>query len=101
MRTTLNISDKLMNELESLASGKSKTQLFTEALEEYINNKRKEKLLSLRGKIKVDYDWQEEERKELLAVREEKGKYRKRSEDFHNRYTLQKDSRRCYNVVLL
>lgn len=78
MRTTLNISDKLMKELESIASGKSKTQLFTEALEEYINNKRKEKLLSLRGKIKVEYDWQEEERKELLTVREKKGKYGKR-----------------------
>ena len=75
MRTTLNISDKLMKELESIASGKSKTRLFTEALEEYIMNKRKEKLLSLRGKIKVEYDWREEERKELLAVREEKGKY--------------------------
>ncbi len=78
MRTTLNIPDKLIKELESISQGKSKTQLFTEALEEYINKKRMEKLLSLKGKIKIDYDWKAEERKEILAVKEERKKYGKR-----------------------
>ncbi len=78
MRTTLNISDALMKELETLSEGKSKTQMFSEALEDYIMKKRREKLLSLKGKINIDYDWNAEEEKELLALKEESKKYGKR-----------------------
>jgi metal-responsive CopG/Arc/MetJ family transcriptional regulator len=78
MRTTLNLSDELISELEDLAEGKTKTQIFTEALEDYIRKKRKERLLALRGKISLDYDWKAEEEKELLSVKEERKKYGKR-----------------------
>ena len=78
MRTTLNISDKLLKELESLSEGKSKTQMFNEALEDYIGKKRREQLLSLKGKINIDYDWKDEEKKELMAVKEGGKKYVKR-----------------------
>lgn len=78
MRTTLNISDKLLKELESLSEEKSKTQMFNEALEDYIGKKRREQLLSLKGKINIDYDWKDEEKKELMAVKEEGKKYVKR-----------------------
>lgn len=78
MRTTLNIPDKLINELKNISYGKSKTQLLIEALEEYINKKRREKLLSLKGKIKIEYDWKAEEKKEVLAVKEKKKKYGRR-----------------------
>ena len=78
MRTTLNISDKLLKELESLSEEKTKTQMFNEALEDYIGKKRRERLLSLKGKIKIDYDWKDEEKKELMAVKEKGKKYVKR-----------------------
>jgi metal-responsive CopG/Arc/MetJ family transcriptional regulator len=78
MRTTLNISDKLIKELESISEGRPKTQLFTEAIEDFIRKKRREKLLSLKGKIELDYDWEAEEEKEMLAVKEERNKYGKR-----------------------
>ena len=78
MRTTLNISDKLLKELESLSRGKTKTQMFNEALEDYIGKKRREQLLSLKGKINIDYDWKAEEEKELMSVKEEGKKYVKR-----------------------
>ena len=77
MRTTLNLADELMNELDDLAEGKTKTQIITEALEDYIRKKRKERLLSLRGKISLDYDWKAEEERELLSVKEERNKYGK------------------------
>ncbi|MBC8413116.1 MAG: type II toxin-antitoxin system VapB family antitoxin [Nitrospira sp.] len=78
MRTTLNVSDELIKELESVSEGKSKTQVFTEALEDYIGKKRRERLLSMSGRIAIDYDWQAEEEKELMAVKEEQGEYGKK-----------------------
>ncbi len=78
MRTTFNMPDELIKELESLSEGKTKTQMFTEALEDYISKKRRERLLSLKGKINIDYDWRAEEEKELAAVKEEGKKYAKR-----------------------
>ncbi len=78
MRTTFNMPDELIKELESLSEGKSKTQMFTEALEDYISKKRREQLLSLKGKINIDYDWRAEEEKELASVNEEGKKYVKR-----------------------
>lgn len=75
MRTTLIIPDRLIKELKSIASDKSKTALISEALEEYINKKHREKLLSLKGKIQIEYDWKEEEEKELLTVKERVKRY--------------------------
>ena len=78
MRTTLNLSDDLIKELESISGGKTKTQMFTEALEDYIRKQKKEKLLALKGKINLNYDWRAEEEKELLAVKKERKKYGQR-----------------------
>ncbi len=75
MRTTFNIADSLLKELEHLSEGKTKTQIFTEAIEDYIAKKRRERLLSLKGKIDIDYDWRAEEEKEIAAVKEKGAKY--------------------------
>jgi hypothetical protein len=60
-----------MKELKNITPEKSKTDLISEALEEYINKKRREKLLSLKGKIEIEYDWKIEEERELLTAKEE------------------------------
>jgi metal-responsive CopG/Arc/MetJ family transcriptional regulator len=78
MRTTLIIPDRLMKELKNITPEKSKTALISEALEEYINKKRREKLVSLKGKIRIEYDWKGEEEKELLTAKEEVKRYVKK-----------------------
>ena len=78
MRTTFNMPDKLIKEIESLSEGRTKTQIFTEALEDYIGKIRRERLLALKGKIIIDYDWRAEEEREIAAVREEGKKYAKK-----------------------
>ena len=58
MRTTLNIDDCLFQDLLRLTAAKTKTEAARTALKEYLRMKRKEKLLSLRGKVDIDPDWQ-------------------------------------------
>ena len=75
MRTTLNIPDELIQELHQLLSEKSKTKAVCIAIEEYIRRRKIEHLLSLPGKIKIDYDWEREEQKEIeLEEKEENEK---------------------------
>lgn len=67
MRATLNISDKLISEVQEITGEKSKTKAITVAIEEFIRQKKINELISLRGKINIDYDWQKEEERELKA----------------------------------
>jgi len=75
MRATLNIPDKLIDEVQRLSGQKSKTQAIVTVMEYYVRRKKMEDLLALRGKITIDYDWQREEEAELKAAeaREEYG----------------------------
>jgi len=54
MRTTLNIPDNLMNEVQTLSGANSKTTAIVIAMQDYINRKKIEKIRSLRGKLEVD-----------------------------------------------
>jgi hypothetical protein len=74
MRATLNIPDQIMSEVQQLTGQKSKTNAIVHVMEEFIRRKKVEELLSLKGKIHIDYDWQAEEEKELKAA-EEREKY--------------------------
>ncbi|HYA12237.1 MAG TPA: type II toxin-antitoxin system VapB family antitoxin [Thermodesulfovibrionales bacterium] len=65
MRATLNIPDDLVSEVQKLSGEKSKTKAITTAMKEYIRQKKVKELLSLRGKIQIDYDWEKEEEREL------------------------------------
>ena len=67
MRATLNIPDELIKEVQKISGEKSKTKAITTAMKEYIRKERIKKLLSLRGKIQIDYDWEREEELELKA----------------------------------
>ncbi len=70
MRATLNIPDDLMTEVQKLSGEKSKTKAIVAAMEEFVRDKKVKKLLSLRGKIQIDYDWEKEEEREMLAQQE-------------------------------
>lgn len=70
MRATLNIPDTLMSEVQKLSGEKSKTKAIVIAMEEFVRDKKIKKLLSLRGKIQINYDWEKEEELEMQAQRE-------------------------------
>lgn len=70
MRATLNIPDELVSEVQKLSGEKSKTKAIVTAMEEFVRDKKMKKLLSLRGKIQIDYDWEKEEELELKAQEE-------------------------------
>lgn len=58
MRTTLNIDDYIFNDLQNVTKAKTKTEAVRIALKEYLRMKRKEQVLSMRGKIDIVNDWQ-------------------------------------------
>ena len=65
MRTTINIRDDLMEALLTHTKAKTKTKAIELSIQEYIEKKSLEGLLSLSGKINIDSDWQKEEEVEL------------------------------------
>jgi len=70
MRATLNIPDDLIREVQAISGEKSKTKAIVAVMEEYVRNKKLEQLLSLRGKLLIDYDWEKAEAEELAAAEE-------------------------------
>ena len=52
MRTNIDIDDKLMEEVMKISKVKSKKELVNHALEELIRLHKREKMLSLFGKVK-------------------------------------------------
>ena len=70
MRATLQLPDSLIDDLLKVTGERTKTRAICLAIEDYIRQKRKEKLLSLSGKIKFDLDWQEMEGIELKGMKE-------------------------------
>ena len=74
MRATLNIPDDLLDDVQSLSGEKSKTRAIVIAMEDFVRRRRMESLISLRGKVTIDYDWESAEQDELLAA-EEREKY--------------------------
>jgi len=75
MRATLDIPDELISEAQKISGEKSKTKAIIAAIKEYIKQKKTNDLLTLRGNVKINYDWEKEEQKEIEAqkVREALG----------------------------
>ncbi len=67
MRATLNIPDNLISEVQKLSGEKSKTKAITTAMEEFIKLKKLKELIALKGKVRIDYDWEKEEELEMKA----------------------------------
>ena len=70
MRATLNIPDELIREVQAISGEKSKTKAIITVMETYVKQKKMEQLLALRGKIRIDYDWEKGEADELKAAEE-------------------------------
>lgn len=67
MRATLNIPDELLSEAQKITGEKSKTKAIIIAIREFIRQRKIKELIALRGKIKIDYDWEKEEKLEIEA----------------------------------
>ncbi len=67
MRATLNIPDNLLSEVQKISGEKSKTKAIITAMEEFIRQKKIKELIALRGKIEIDYDWENDEELEMKA----------------------------------
>lgn len=59
MRTTLNIDDQLFDQIMATTTARTKTEAVNLALKEYVRLKRKEQLLALSGKIRIESNWRE------------------------------------------
>ena len=70
MRATLCIPDELVSEVQRISGKKTKTQAIVTVMEEYVRRKKMEELLALRGRITIDYDWEQAEEAELKAAEE-------------------------------
>ncbi len=70
MRATLNIPDELIREVQAISGEKSKTKAIITVMESYVKQKKKEELLALKGKIKIEYDWEKSEADEMMAAEE-------------------------------
>jgi hypothetical protein len=53
MRTTLELSDRLIKELMSVEKWASKTQAIEAAIEDFVRRRRLDNLISARGRLKV------------------------------------------------
>jgi len=69
MRATLNLPDALIHSLLQITGEKKKTKAICLAIEDYIRRNRREKLLSLSGKVQFDLGWQEMEEIELKGMK--------------------------------
>lgn len=70
MRATLNIPDELIDEVQRLSGQKTKTGAIVMVMEDFVRRKKMGDLLALRGKISIEYDWEQEEEAELKAAEE-------------------------------
>ncbi|MDI6728962.1 MAG: type II toxin-antitoxin system VapB family antitoxin [Thermodesulfovibrionales bacterium] len=57
MRAILNIPDDLVAKVQKMSGQKSKTKAIITAMQEYPRQKKIKELISLKGKIKIDYGW--------------------------------------------
>lgn len=65
MRTTLDLNDKLIQQLMAVTSAKTKTDAIHQAAAELIRRKKLDQLKSLSGKIHLDLDWKRLEQAEI------------------------------------
>lgn len=65
MRTTLDLNQRLIEQLMKATSAKTKTEAIHLAAQELIRRKKLDQLKGLSGKIRIDLDWRELERAEI------------------------------------
>ncbi|MCI5141035.1 MAG: type II toxin-antitoxin system VapB family antitoxin [Candidatus Electrothrix sp. ATG1] len=72
MRTTLNIDDRLFQDVLSITKAKSKTEAVRTALTEFLRMKQKEKILAMRGRVDIrgSEKLREEEQREYEEIQQ-------------------------------
>lgn len=65
MRTTLNIKDDVIKQVLELTGAKNKSQAVNQVLEAFVQEKRTQKLLNLKGKLNLEENWQKLREMEL------------------------------------
>ncbi len=63
MRTTLDLPEDLVDEAKSLLGFKSKTDTVVYALHELVRRRKREQLIEMFGKVKIDIDLDESRRR--------------------------------------
>ena len=58
MKTTLNIPEDLIRKAMSLAKHRTKTETIIVALQEYVRQKKIEKIIEHQGKLQFDDSWE-------------------------------------------
>lgn len=67
VRTTLKIPADLVEQVLKVSGEKSKTRAIVAAMKSYVRMTKLEDLKALRGKISIDYNWEQEEQMEMEA----------------------------------
>jgi metal-responsive CopG/Arc/MetJ family transcriptional regulator len=65
MRTTLNLDEKILDEIISLTGAKNRSQAINWVLEDFVKKKRLQRLLELRGSLHLENNWKELREMEL------------------------------------
>lgn len=58
MRTTINIKDEVIKQVVQYTGAKNMSQAVNEVLENFVREKRKQKLFDLKGKLQLEDNWQ-------------------------------------------
>jgi Arc/MetJ family transcription regulator len=58
MRTTINIKDEIIKQVVEYTGAKNMSQAVNEVLETFVREKRRQKLFELKGKLKLEDNWQ-------------------------------------------
>lgn len=59
MRTTIQVDDEIFSDLMQMTKANTKTEAVRIALTDYVRMRRKQQLLSLRGKLDLTDNWRE------------------------------------------
>ena len=68
MRTTINIKDEIIKQVVEYTGAKNMSQAVNEVLETFVREKRKQKLFELKGKLKLEDNWQKLREMEIDEV---------------------------------
>ncbi len=58
MRTTINIKDEVIKQVIEYTGAKNMSQAVNEVLENFVREKRRQKLFELKGKLNLEDNWQ-------------------------------------------
>jgi len=70
MRTTVNLDPELLAEVVEETGERDRGRAINRAMAEYVERKKIDRLLAMRGKLKLDIDWEKWEEEEMELEKE-------------------------------